>query len=79
MPDKHTDMLLCCLSCYGCCPQVVDFTLLSTFADLDESAVDSDPLLQLPCGHVFSTSTLDGWMQMAAAYEGTASGASCCC
>ncbi|KAF6248733.1 AAA domain-containing protein [Scenedesmus sp. NREL 46B-D3] len=54
--------------------QVVDFTLLSTFADLDDAAVDADPLQLLPCGHVFSTSTLDGWMDMAEAYEGLVSG-----
>lgn len=48
--------------------------MLSTFADLDDSAVDADPLLLLPCGHVFNTSTLDGWMDMTAAYEGIAAG-----
>jgi hypothetical protein len=53
--------------------------MLSTFADLDESAVDSDPLLLLPCGHVFNTSTLDGWMNMSEAYEGAASGMRCLC
>ncbi|WIA41121.1 hypothetical protein OEZ86_004749 [Tetradesmus obliquus] len=54
--------------------QVVDLVMLSTFADLDDSAVDADPLLLLPCGHVFNTSTLDGWMDMTAAYEGIAAG-----
>eukprot|EP00882_Tetradesmus_deserticola_P013050 GHRQ01013841.1.p2 GENE.GHRQ01013841.1~~GHRQ01013841.1.p2 ORF type:complete len:123 (+),score=31.29 GHRQ01013841.1:872-1240(+) len=55
--------------------QVVDLVMLSTFADLEEASVDSDPLLLLPCGHVFTTSTLDGWMDMAAAYERAAPGA----
>jgi hypothetical protein len=54
--------------------QVVDLVMLSTFADLDESAVDSDPLLLLLCGHVFTTSTLDGWMNMSDAYEGATAG-----
>jgi hypothetical protein len=54
--------------------QVVDLVMLNTFADLDESAVDSDPLLLLLCGHVFTTSTLDGWMNMSDAYEGATAG-----
>jgi hypothetical protein len=71
--------LSCCCCCFiAAVLQVVDLVLLNSFADFDESAVDSVPLLLLPCGHVFTTSTLDGWMDMAAAYEGAAPGACYC-
>jgi hypothetical protein len=56
---------------------VVDLLKWSTFADLKESAVDRDPLLLLPCGHAYKTSTLDGWMSMSEAYEGAATGVLC--
>ena len=40
--------------------QVVGMIMQTTFGDLDDKVVDEDPLIKLPCGHVFTTSTLDG-------------------
>lgn len=34
------------------------------FADLTPEMVDEDPLLVLPCGHAFVTSTLDGLLEV---------------
>lgn len=48
--------------------QVVDFVTNGTYGELADGAVSSDPLLLLPCGHVFATSTLDGWVDIGAAY-----------
>lgn len=42
--------------------------MFKTFDDLTEEDVTADPLLVLPCGHAYTTSTLDGHMDMAAAY-----------
>eukprot|EP00878_Enallax_costatus_P030455 GHUV01033159.1.p1 GENE.GHUV01033159.1~~GHUV01033159.1.p1 ORF type:complete len:212 (+),score=65.09 GHUV01033159.1:79-714(+) len=41
----------------------------TSFKDLNDDDVSKDPLARLPCGHVFTTSTLDGWMEMNAAYH----------
>lgn len=41
----------------------------NTFADVDESDVDKDPLVLLPCQHIMTTSSLDGWMGMVQAYH----------
>jgi hypothetical protein len=43
--------------------------LLKTFGELTDADVTADPLIMLPCGHLFSTMTLDGHMGMAEAYE----------
>lgn len=49
--------------------QVVDLVMCSTFADLTDDDVTSDPLVLLPCKHVFVTSTLDGHLEMSTAYS----------
>lgn len=51
------------------CLQVVDMVMLKSFRELTDTDVTSDPLILLPCGHVFTTSTLDGHMAMAEAYS----------
>jgi hypothetical protein len=43
--------------------------LFKTFVELTDAEVTADPLVLLPCGHLFTTSTLDGHMAMADAYE----------
>lgn len=45
---------------------IVDLVEMTTLADVDVSV---DPLIQLGCGHVFCTSTLDGICEMDLAYE----------
>jgi hypothetical protein len=40
--------------------QVADFIMQTTLAELDDAAVQLDPLIKLPCSHVFSASKLDG-------------------
>lgn len=40
----------------------------------DSHNVDDDPVIFLPCGHFFSVSTLDGWLDIAAVYETNESG-----
>ena len=60
---------------YACIAQVVDMVLMTSFRDMREDAVTADPLVKLPCGHILTTSTLDGWMDMAKMYEGGAPGA----
>ena len=57
--------------CQECCDsqiksRVVDFITYETYEDLD---LDTDPVIILPCGHLFSASTLDGHMNMKAAYK----------
>lgn len=48
--------------------QVVEMLLFTTFKDLSDADVTADPLIVLPCGHLFTTSTLDGLMAMSEAY-----------
>jgi len=55
-------------------PQVVDWISMRSFSELDPADVDTDPLIALPCGHTFATSTLDGHMEMAVAYGAAAHG-----
>jgi hypothetical protein len=44
-----------------CCTwQVVDLIMQTCLSELDDAAVQLDPLIKLPCGHIFTTSTLDG-------------------
>lgn len=60
--------------------QVVDMVMFKTFGELTDADVIADPLILLPCGHLFSTSTLDGHMAIAEAYEissSTAAGSGC--
>lgn len=57
--------------CFECCVKmkkehVVDMICLTTYQEHD---VDSDPIVVLPCGHFYATSTLDGLFQMNQAYE----------
>jgi hypothetical protein len=49
--------------------QVVDLIMATTFDQLDESTVNVDPLVVLPCGHAFLTSTLDGHLEMSSVYH----------
>jgi hypothetical protein len=53
--------------CHPCCLQVVDFIMQTTLVELDASSVQQDPLIKLPCGHCFTTSTLDGGSKHVAA------------
>eukprot|EP00775_Hariotina_reticulata_P006332 gene6332-6566_t len=48
--------------------QVVDVITFKTFNDLTADDVSTDPLLLLPCEHLYTTSTLDGHMAMGEAY-----------
>jgi hypothetical protein len=43
--------------------------MATTFDQLDESTVNLDPLVVLPCGHAFLTSTLDGHLEMSSVYQ----------
>ncbi|KXZ53505.1 hypothetical protein GPECTOR_7g955 [Gonium pectorale] len=49
--------------------QVVDQVMLRTFSELTPSDVDEDPLVVLPCGHAFLTSTLDGMLELEGFYR----------
>lgn len=53
--------------------QVVDILLFRTFGELTEADASADPLVLLPCGHLFLTSTLDGHMEMSGAYARSSS------
>lgn len=44
--------------------QLVDAIMGLTLKDVGEEDVDSDPLVQLGCGHVHTTSTLDGLVEL---------------
>ncbi len=50
------------------CMQVVDQIMLSSFEELDDASVNSDPLVVLGCGHAFVTSSLDEYMGMREVY-----------
>ncbi|KAG2496171.1 hypothetical protein HYH03_005771 [Edaphochlamys debaryana] len=43
---------------------VVDLVSLTPFSALSDAAVDADPLVALPCGHAYTASTLDAWLDM---------------
>ncbi|KAG2496168.1 hypothetical protein HYH03_005769 [Edaphochlamys debaryana] len=43
---------------------VVDLVSLTPFSGLSDAAVDADPLVALPCGHAYTASTLDAWLDM---------------
>jgi hypothetical protein len=45
---------------------MVDFVNMASFEDHD---VDEDPIIVLPCGHFYATSTLDGHLGMNEVYE----------
>lgn len=45
---------------------MVDMVLMSSYYDHD---VDEDPILVLPCGHFFATSTLDGHLGLSEVYN----------
>ena len=56
----------CCCEC----PDVVDRRVdLFEGKMLTEVDLDADPVLCLPCGHVFCRSTLDGYCELAKLYE----------
>ncbi|KAG2496170.1 hypothetical protein HYH03_005770 [Edaphochlamys debaryana] len=48
----------------GVAEQVVDLVSLTPFSSLSDAAVDADPLVALPCGHAYTASTLDAWLDM---------------
>lgn len=48
--------------------QVVDMLMFKTFDDLSEEDITEDPLLVLHCGHAYTTSTMDGHMEISTAY-----------
>ena len=50
---------------------VVDMINMTSYSDHD---VDEDPVIFLPCGHFYATSTLDGHIEMHKAYEMDKSG-----
>lgn len=54
--------------------QRVNNTTLETFKDLREDSVNSDPLIVLGCGHVFTTSTMDQHMKLEDFYDREHSG-----
>lgn len=59
------------LNCAVCCPEEkkvrqVDMILFTEYQDLN---LDEDPIIFLPCGHFFSMSTLDKWMELSEGYE----------
>lgn len=49
--------------------QQVNVIAMSTFDDLTSEDVDEDPLIVLRCGHAFVTSTMDGILELASAYD----------
>lgn len=49
--------------------QQVDLTMLTSFGDLESEQVEVDPLVALPCGHVFQASTLDRHLELHLYYE----------
>lgn len=49
--------------------QEVDLLTMKLFEDLTDEDVNEDPLIVLPCSHVFTASTLDGVMELHKAYE----------
>lgn len=64
------------LSCVLCCVEEkkrrqVDMILFTEYQDVD---LDEDPIIFLHCGHFFTMSTLDAWMQINAAYKQDSSG-----
>ena len=83
--SRCTKLLRCGCQCPGLCGEVcptdrfcqnhgdedtlsqtVDFIEFNEYRDTD---LDSDPVIILNCGHVFTVSTLDGLMDMAKYYE----------
>ncbi|GMH37812.1 hypothetical protein BSKO_05685 [Bryopsis sp. KO-2023] len=54
--------------------QVVDQIMFTTFSDLTDEDLETDPLVVLECGHVATKSTMDGWMGLNSAYETDAFG-----
>lgn len=57
--------------CHTCCDdmlklRVCDIIMISTYKDHN---VDDDPIIFLPCGHFFSTSTLDGHLAISEVYH----------
>lgn len=47
---------------------------MKAFGDLNDEDVNEDPLIVLPCSHVFTASTLDGMMELHKVYEKQESG-----
>lgn len=59
--------------CFECANQstlsrVVDHFEFKTYSDFGEK-LDKDPMIVLPCGHFFATSTLDGHMEIQKVYQ----------
>ena len=64
------------LNCVVCCAEEkkkrqVDMILFTEYQDLD---INADPIIFLPCGHFFSMSTVDGVIDLSAAYSQDPSG-----
>lgn len=61
--SPHVASLLCCAL------QQVDLVQLSNFGQLTGADVEEDPLISLSCGHAFTRSTLDGFLELHTFYE----------
>ncbi|CAD7696268.1 unnamed protein product [Ostreobium quekettii] len=49
--------------------QVIDWCTGATYGDITEGQLNRDPIVVLPCGHLFVTSFLDGHMELSEAYR----------
>lgn len=54
--------------------QVADLLLMLSYGQVD---LDTDPVVVLECGHVFTTETMDGHMKLDDAYDSDCEGETC--